>query len=185
MIVGYLQTKPENLHAMPDDDSAAGQAWPSQRSWTMAADMVAAHLASDGTTSERATLLLGAVGAAGYEAANYIEHQDLPNPEDILNDPIETFTLPERSDQKFVVLHGVGAAVIRNMTDERWLKAWDVMVAAADNGAVDIAVVSAKNMCTEYSRLIKEEGRKLPIPRTQLPTFTEILTEAGILGGRA
>ena len=182
LIVGFLRSKPELLHSLPADDSEQSKPWPSPRSWDMAADLLAAAKEYDGNEADKGELLLGAVGPAGYEALSYIEHADLQNPEEILAEPIEDFVLPERGDQKFAVLGSVAAAVQRNLTDDRWIKGWDVMASAATQGAMDVAVVSARVLCSAYKSTLAESGHRLPTPATQLPPFIEILSAAGLYG---
>ena len=151
----------------------------------MAADLLAAAKAYGAGENVRGELLAGAVGkGAGYEALSYIEHSDLQDPDEILDSPIEDLKLPERGDQRFALLGGVTAAALRNLTDERWIKAWDVMVEATKQEATDVAVVQARTLAQAFLDTEKNEGRVLPLPQTQLPTFIEILEVAGIYGSK-
>jgi len=185
LLVGFLKSKPELLHDMPEEDSEQGKPWPSRRTWDMAADLLAAAKAYGVGENVRGELLAGAVGkGAGYEALSYIENSDLQDPDEILDSPIEDLKLPERGDQRFALLGGVTAAALRNLTDERWIKAWDVMVEATKQEATDVAVVQARTLAQAFLDTEKNEGRVLPLPQTQLPTFIEILEVAGIYGSK-
>ena len=182
LLVGFLRSKPDVLHVMPEEDSEQGHAWPSRRTWDMAADLLAAAKAYGAGEDVKAELLIGAVGeGAGYEALTYIQNIDLQDPEEILAEPAENLKLPDRGDQKFAILGSMTAAVERNLTDERWTKAWDILGEAVNQDATDVAVVQARTLVEVFFKA-KADGRTLPPPHDQLNNFTEILQAAGLYG---
>ena len=73
------------------------------------------------------------------------------------------------------------AAVERNLTDERWTKAWDILGEAVNQDATDVAVVQARTLVEVFFKA-KADGRTLPPPHDQLNNFTEILQAAGLYG---
>ena len=85
-VASFIRTRPDLLHALPQDDAASGRAWPSHRTWTMTADVLA--FLDPGDTP---ATLLAASGLVGEGAATeYIAWRslnDLPDPADVLADP--------------------------------------------------------------------------------------------------
>ncbi len=110
-VAGFLTVRPMLALAVPDDSTGAGRAWPSPRSWDLAARLQAA--AAGGAVSEIATSLLvrGCVGPGpGVEYLTWLAEADLPDPEAVLADP-DSFALPERGDRAYAALTSVAAAV--------------------------------------------------------------------------
>jgi hypothetical protein len=99
---------------------------------------------------------------------------DLPDPEEVLAHP-EYFQVPARGDRAFAVLTAVVSAAVSNLTRERWLAAWTVLSHSAEQGAKDIAAVSAK-------ALVAARKPGLPLPTKELREFLPLLQSAGLLG---
>ena len=119
-LAGFLRSRPALLYAVPDDISSSGRAWPSPRTWEMAARLWSAAEASNQDDAVALSLLAGCVGpGAARELMAWQKDADLPDPEKVLVDP-SSFRLPERGDRRFAVLSAIAAAVVRNPTKERW-----------------------------------------------------------------
>jgi hypothetical protein len=123
-------------------------AWPSLRSWTVGINLLAAakSLDHDYDSSLTITLLSSTVGqATAIEFLSYLKNLDLPNPEDILNNP-KGWDVKKRSDITFAILTSVISAYASNATEERWVAAWDVIAHVIDADLPDVAVASAYNL---------------------------------------
>jgi MoxR-like ATPase len=161
------------LHAHPGNEAMAGRAWPSPRSWEMAARLIAATIACGATDAVRAVLVAGAVGpAAAAEFLAWREDLDLPDPEAVLRDPT-AFRLPERGDRAYAALAAVTAAVLANNTAERWEAAWLAIAAGTENGHADIAVAAVRSLIAH-----RPDGA-VPPPKV-LTQMTPVLKTAGL-----
>jgi hypothetical protein len=172
VVAAFIAVRPTLACQVPTDPGQAGRAWPSPRTWEMAARLWAAATAAEATTEVQTALVTGAVGeGAGIELLMWHLEMDLPDPEDVLADT-EGFRLPERGDRAYAVLSAVAAAVAANPTGERWLAGWRVLGKATEK-APDIAAVAARVL----SRC-RPEGVAAP-PEVRL--FAPLLKDAGLL----
>jgi hypothetical protein len=145
MVAGFLVSRPELTTALPTTATEQGRAFPTPRSWEMAAILSAWATAGNLDESVRRMLVRGAIGpGAAAEYLTYRENTDLPSPEDVLAAPGE-FPLPKRADQIFVIAGGVLRAVRLKTTPERWAAAGRVLERLADAGFPDIAVSLARD----------------------------------------
>lgn len=169
----FVTSRPNQLHAHPGNESAAGRAWPSPRSWEMAARLAAATRVSGASDEVGALLVAGAVGpAAAAEFLSWQEDLDLPDPEAILRDPA-SFRLPARGDRAYAALAAMAAAVISNNTTERWEAAWHAIAAGTNAGHSDIAVAIIRSLIAH-----RPDGA-VPPPRV-LTQMTPVLKTAGL-----
>lgn len=178
LIGSFVRHRPTLMLQVPDDASKAGGPWPSPRSWTMAARlMAAAQTAGYGQESDvTMTAIAGCVGnGAATEVLAWLKDMDLPDPEDILKAP-DKFKLPSRSDRAFAVLASVAAAVVSNTTADRWLAGWKVMARAADGGPKDVAAASATGLLK-----LARKRPDLPLPTAEIKTFGPLLKAAGLI----
>lgn len=176
VIVAYTQVQPHRLLVFPKNNTTeAGRAWPSPRSWDMAAKLLAACEAS-GVSEDIALLAMGScIGAgAALEFLNWRRALDLPDIEELLHEP-DKFKLPKRLDQRYAVLAGVVSAVVRNTTDGRNLAAWRIFALASKQGAPDVAIPAARPLAA----LLKERGESLkltpPTKTKDLDVFIPLL----------
>lgn len=173
-IGGFLVAHATLLSAPPGDAVSAGRAWPSPRTWTMAATLLAAAelVGVDRTTTSM--LVAGAVGpGAAREYLAWVEEASLPDPEEALADP-ESFVLPERGDRAYAALSAIVAAVRTDPTPERWASAWRAIAVGVDAGRADLAVAVMRPL------IEIRPGGALP-PRSALATVTPVLRDAGLL----
>jgi hypothetical protein len=145
-IGAFVTSHSLHFHAVPSDETSAGRAWPSPRSWDVAARLLAAAelVAAPGVVATM--LAMSAVGpAAAAEFLAWREDVDIPDAEAVLRDP-ESFRLPDRGDRAYAALAAVTSAVIANNTAERWEAAWRAIAAGTRNGNADIAVAAARSL---------------------------------------
>ena len=142
-VATFLLLRPTLVSAPPTDRAAAGRAWPSPRTWEMAAQLLAACRSVEVGNETVSALVTGCVGPGpGLELLSWLAELDLPDPEALLADP-EGFELPERGDRAYAVLTSVAAAVAARPTAERWAAGWKVLGAAAET-VPDVAALSAR-----------------------------------------
>lgn len=151
MIGAFGIRRPGAISVLPQESHLRSGPWPSKRSWTMASVLLgAAQSVGKGLTrdpqtggmrpSDIASLIVrGCVGPDGArEFFTFTGELNLPNPEDLLNEP-KSLVLPARGDLAYAVLYSVVSAVLNNNTNDRWHAAWKVFGAAAKLGRADIA----------------------------------------------
>lgn len=174
LIGSFIRTQPAKLYVYPKSEDDAGKAWPSPRTWIMAARFLAAVDAIGGDKEILITTISGAVGnGPAVEFINWIDNLDLPDPEELLKDP-DSFKLPKRHDQTFAILSSVTASVLNKMNRKRWDAGWIILAAAAKQSkSPDIAAFAAKSLAAKMSK-------EFPPPK-EIGAFTETLKEAGLL----
>jgi hypothetical protein len=139
----FLGTRPELATRMPDSASEAGFAFPTPRSWEMAARLYAAAQGAPGPV--RTMLVAGCVGApAAGEFLAYVSTLDLPDPEALLDDPASLRLNGRRSDIVHAVASSVWAVTEVRLTPERWVSCGRVLAGIADAGHADIAFATAR-----------------------------------------
>jgi hypothetical protein len=176
LVAGFIQTAPHKLLAVPNNEAAAGRAWPSPRSWDMAARQMAAAKAINAGDDLALELVCGCVGSGmATEFFTWKRDLDLPDPEVLLADPSK-FVLPRRGDQIFAVLGAVVSAAVLKLDHKRWIAAWDILAAASDQGATDIAAAASKS-------LLQSWRNDLPLPSKQIKPFIPLLKTAGMIAG--
>lgn len=169
---GFLRIRPMLALAVPEDPAGAGRAWPSPRSWDMAATLLAVAEAADTDQLVTSLLVRGAVGSGpGVELLTWLVEADLPDPEEVLADPA-SFRLPERGDRAFAALSAVAAAVAVDPTPERWRAGWVVFGRAADE-AIDVAASACRPLVG-----CRPPGEPIP---PEVHRFAPILRDAGLL----
>ena len=142
IVSAFLMSFPDLTTVMPKGAVAQGRAFPSPRSWEFAARASAVCEVLSLSIAVRRLLLVGCIGQAA--ASQYITfriHQDLPNPEEILSDPLGV-VLPPRPDPLFVVAGSVMAALKLNNSDARWDAAGEFINRMGEDGKQDIAVTA-------------------------------------------
>ena len=94
--------------------------------------------------------LAGLVGDQALPFLEYRETLNLPNPEDILNDP-RSLVLPDRTDRAYAVCYSLVGAVLNNKTAERWQAAMIALGVASRKNA-DIPTAAARTLCDKRNR---------------------------------
>ncbi|PPK93385.1 MoxR-like ATPase [Kineococcus xinjiangensis] len=171
----FLGSKPELVTRMPSSSEEAGRAFPTPRSWEMAARLYA-HARAAGMNSTVVTLLVaGTVGVAAAGAfLAYVRELDLPDPEELLRDPDSYVVDPQRTDKTYAVAASVWAATAADNTVERWLNCGRVLARIADARSADIAF--------SYGRRWAQDRPAGAMPTPQIiASLGPILQELGLL----
>jgi len=179
LVSGFIQSRPSLLHALPSDPAQQGRAWPSPRTWEMATKMLAAGLSVTEDEGALTSLVASCVGqAVALEFMALVGGDMLPNPEEMLKHP-ETVELPTRPDKLMMALQAVVAAVIDNVTPERWDAAWTIMARAAKEQAVDVAASAARSLSTLWAEHYNRPGMPaLEMPEDKIEPFVAVLRAA-------
>ncbi|GAA2986856.1 AAA family ATPase [Streptosporangium longisporum] len=171
LVGAFLRVRPELVLAVPAGPDQAGRAWPSPRTWEMAARAVAACEHGGVRDEVLAELVLGAVGeAAGFELLSWLRNLDLPDPRSLLAG--DDVPLPGRVDRLHAVLGAVVAHVLADGGREPWERAWTV-VARASRTAPDVAASAARSLAAA-----RPAGATLPHAMLDL---APVLRAAGLL----
>jgi hypothetical protein len=174
LIAGFIRHRPNLLLQMPEEETRAGQAWPSPRSWFMAAELLAAAESVQAEEDIATMLIAGCVGeGACMEFLAWRKALDLPDPEEILANPTH-YRLPERGDLAFVILTAIISAATSKLTEERWSAAWSVLASASEQGKKDIAAVAAKKLAAAHKP-------ELPLPFKELQEFAPLFQAGGLM----
>ena len=170
-VAAFLLLRPTLVAGPAAERSAAGRAWPSPRSWEMAAVLLATSRAAEVSREVTTVLLTGCVGdGAGLELVTWLSELDLPDPEALLADP-KSFELPERGDRAYAALTSVAAAVASNATVERWAAAWLVLAQAGEQ-VPDVAALAARILVR-----CRPDGAPTP---PEAARFLPLLRDAGL-----
>lgn len=171
-VAGFLTVRPTLVIEVPDEAASAGRAWPSPRTWDMAARLVAACEAAGASEACRSVLVRGSVGQGpGVEFLTWLVEADLPDPETVLADP-DSFELPLRGDRAYAALSSIASVVAADATVARWLAGWRVFGKAGET-APDVAAAAARTLAR-----CRPPGAPVP---AELTAFAPLLRAAGLL----
>jgi MoxR-like ATPase len=171
-VAGFITVRPELALSVPDETAAAGRAWPSPRSWDMAARLLAAAEAADADDRIASLLIRGCVGPGpGIEFLTWLIEADLPDPEAVLADP-DSFVLPERGDRAYAALSSIAAAVAADPGHGRWERGWRAF-GRAGASAPDVAAAAARTLAR-----CRPPGAPVP---PEVAAFAPLLRDAGLL----
>ena len=154
---------PSEIRAGIKDSDAS----PCARTWSAVRVFAAYADYYDLGANVLAVLVEGCVGhASAQKFLTYVRELDLPDPEQVLSDPMGV-TLPNRGDQIFAVVRSVVVAVVERNTVERYEAAWQFAVRLKDEGhggAAALAVPElARNQPKGLGRLPKVAAEFLPL----------------------
>lgn len=174
LVAGFLRTRGGQLSSIPSDAASRGRAFPTPRTWDYAAQLLAIA-AGHGEEVQR-LLVYGAVGApVGHEFLSWRSALDLPDPEELLADPLGDALKGLRPDRVHVALQGVLAAYTSDPTPVRWTAAMEVCVGAAQHSSLDSAVPVVRALLRPGRR---PAGAEMP---AGLAVFVPALQLAGLL----
>jgi hypothetical protein len=172
LVAAFVSVRPGLAVVPPTDRAMAGRAWPSPRSWEMAARLLTAAMTSGASEDVQSVLVRGSVGdGPGVEFLSWMTEMDLPDPEEVLANP-DAFELPERGDRAYAVLSAVAAAVAGHATPERWVAGWRVLARAGER-APDVAAMAARVLAR-----CQPSGTAAP---PEIKAFLPLLKDAGLL----
>jgi MoxR-like ATPase len=177
LVSGFVRTRPELLLKMPKSgDPMASRAWPSPRTWEMAARAIAgAEVHSlDEVASEMLVSAFVGSGPAS-ELSTYKRQADLPNPADVLDGKAEFKHSPKRLDRTVAVLSSCAALVAPTNAEKRDPRAgtlWKIMGPIAADAA-DVVVPACR-------ALVRAKLHTLGEARAVLLKLQPVLQAAGI-----
>lgn len=144
-VTSFIQNQPQMLLQVPKEESKKGLAWASPRTWDMAIKLMAGCRSVGINGDVEHALLAGSVGDdTAITFMNWRKSLDLPNPEDLIENPKKLKLSKKRPDLNFAILNSVCSAVIQNNTPQRWEKAMEVMIEASKQEAGDQAAISLR-----------------------------------------
>lgn len=168
-VASFLRSRVELLHDFPTNEHSTGRAWPSRRTWTMLADLIA-QITTD-TAAELAAGGLVGQGAA-HEFLTWQANTDLPDPQELLDNPT-TFDWDSLTpDQAWAALNAV-VSLSTDGTKTAWAKGWRPLAAAAEHNLASVATACARTML-----LARPEGAR---PPASVKKFAPSLADAGLL----
>lgn len=173
-VAAFIRTRPGLLDAYPTDPVQQGRAWPSRRTWTMTADVLALLDPTD-----HGSRLLAACGLVGEGAATeylaWARIGDLPDPADVIADPSIVDWPSLDPSRAFAVLTAVVAHATARNTIDAWRAAWAPLAVAAEAGLADLGAFAARALLGARPANAK--------PPVSARTFATVLADAGLMGG--
>lgn len=181
MVALYVERNPLHAYMLPKGEEA-GRAWPSYRTWTMAARGLGWARALGYGEEVARLLVVGAVGKVGYSFLAFLQELDLPDPKEVLKNPA---LLPSREDRAYATLMAVASTAVAEWKGEVWRQAWRVLGHAAQRGQADLAVPAAGRLLRGLAKAREERREAFPVPeeaRRFLPLMEKVVAE--MRGGR-
>lgn len=127
-VANFIKRKPDQFFNFPKDETSRAKPFPTARSWTNAAEVLACVLTEGEEPEEALPLIAGLIGdGAAAEFSTMLRLADLPDPEEILQDP-NKYHPSGRPDVDGAAVDGVVACVIAKPTDARLLAATKVVL---------------------------------------------------------
>ena len=172
-VAAFIRSRPALLDAFPTDPAASGRAWPSRRTWTMTADVLALLEPDDAEAAHLAACGLVGEGAA-VEYLTWQRQADLPDPASVVADPRSVSWRSLDPSRTWAILAGVVAYSTGRGTVDAWRAAWGPLAVAAELGKGDVAAACARTLL---------QGRPANArPPAEVRAFTGVLTDAGLIG---
>lgn len=183
LVAGFLDKRAHLALVVPGTNgkaTSAPRAYPTPRSWDVAARLIAALRAVGGGKDDRLAVVAACIGdGAAIEFIRWEDALDLPDPETLLAKP-GSFKLPDRGDQQYAVLGSVVAAALRKLTNDRWQAAWEVLGLAAKQGGADVAASAARALAGA-----RQKDPSLALPTRHIQALLPLLKATGELVARA
>ena len=176
MVSGYLRARSAQLSSIPKTAADRGRAFPTPRTWDYLSRLLALADLVGAPRAVHRLLASGCIGAAdAHEYLRWAQHQDLPDPDDVLAAGTGARFAGYRPDQVYVILQGVLAAVVRDNTPTRWSAAIEVCSSAADQAGLDPAVPVIRALLRGS---VRPAGAHVP---PAIKVFAPALSLAGLL----
>jgi hypothetical protein len=172
LLGGYILSNPTAYKDIPKDESKASGPFPTARSWTMAARLIAAANSIGADDGIKLRLVSGCVGqGAAHGFLHYLKDLDLPKPEDMLANP-KKIKWPKRGDQMYAALTSLTSYVVNNGKPKPWERAWDVLEVAAGTHK-DVAAACARTLAHKQPK-----GAEVP---ESAEVFYGVFAHAGLV----
>jgi hypothetical protein len=171
-VAEFIRSHPLLADRTPGTDAASGRAWPSRRTWTMAADVLALL---DPTDTDAALLAVSGLVGTGpaTEFMAWRRTSDLPHPAAVLEDPSSVAWASLRPDHAWVILSSVVAYSTAKNTKTAWTAAWGPLAAAAEHNLGDIAAANVRT-------LMRARPTNANPPATAR-ALVQVVTDAGLM----
>src|ERR671926_182048 len=171
-VAAFIRCRPALLDACPTNANASGRAWPSRRTWTMAADVLALLAEDDTDAAYLATC--GLVGeGAGVEYLTWRREADLPDPASVVADPRSVQWRRLDPSRTWAILAVVVAYTAGKGTVEAWRAAWGPLAVATELGKGDVAAACARTLL-----MARPPNAR---PPHEVRAFIGILSDAGLM----
>ncbi len=132
-VAAFIRCRPALLDACPTNPAASGRAWPSRRTWTMTADILA--LLADNDAEAAYVAAGGLVGeGAAVEYLTWRREADLPHPADVVADPTRVAWRSLDPSRVWAILAGVVGYSAGRGTVEAWREGWGTTGGRGRNG---------------------------------------------------
>jgi hypothetical protein len=171
-VAAFIRARPALLDACPANASGSGRAWPSRRTWTLTADVLA--LLADDDTEAAHIAACGLVGeGAGIEYLTWRREADLPDPAEVIADPSSVAWKSLDPSRVWAILAGVVGYTHGRGTVEAWREGWGPLAVAAEMGKGDVAAACARTLL----RARPPNAR----PPLEVRGFIGVLRDAGLM----
>lgn len=165
LVVSYLNVQPTRYSPPIPDKADPLEPFATPRSWDMAAHLIAAcKSVGYGMDSHITMRLIGGCVSDPImlEFTNWVNSQDLPNPEELLKNPSSLKVYPDRDDLNFAVFTNVAATAVGKGDYDSWMAAWEVLGEAANQGKLDIAASASRTLGNHRPTVSPSGGTVLP-----------------------
>lgn len=157
-----------------------GGAWPSPRSWEMAADALGAAMVAGAPRDVQDKVVEGAVGlTAAVQLTNFRVLEDLPSPEEILRNP-DGWDVPRDDNKLFITTNAIVMAVMRKPTVARYEAAWMALEYAMRVTENEAAIVSAVYELAQLK--LRPDYKQLKTAAYSKPLVNQLLDALKALG---
>ena len=171
-VAAFIRCRPALLDACPTNPTASGRAWPSRRTWTMTADILA--LLPEGDTESAYLAACGLVGeGAAVEYLTWRREADLPDPARVVADPRCVAWRSLDPSRAWAILAGVVGFSSGRGTVDAWRQAWGPLAVAAEMGKGDVAAACARTLLQARPPNAR--------PPLEVRAFIGVLTDAGLM----
>jgi MoxR-like ATPase len=177
LIAGFVRRRPSLLHNMPKiGNPEASRAWPSPRTWEMAARALASAQVHELSQVEEEEFVSSFVGAGtASEFFGWREKTDLPDPADVLDGKAKFKHEEKRLDRTLAILSACAALVSPANAEKRNARAaklWTILANVCED-ATDVIVPAARTM-------VKSRLASMPEARSVLAKINPVLAAAGV-----
>jgi hypothetical protein len=144
-IASFINARSDMLLDYPNDEEKRDGAWPSPRSWDMAAHVLSTAPQDD--RNLRLNIIAASVGMnAAVQFVEWLNAADLPSAEDVLSGKVTDIVDLPRPDRTYAIVSNAIGYAMRKLNDPATTNAfdmaesaWRVLANANDHGAADIA----------------------------------------------
>ncbi|MBV9354153.1 MAG: AAA family ATPase [Chloroflexi bacterium] len=171
-VATFIRCRPSLLDGCPNNAAASGRAWPSRRTWTMLADVLALLAPEDAEAAHIAACGLVGEGAA-IEYLTWRREADLPDPALVIEDPTIVKWRSLDPSRVWAILAGVVGLSTGKGTVEAWRAAWGPLAMAAEMGKGDVAAACARALL-----VARPPNARPPL---EVRAFIGVLRDAGLM----